>query len=122
MKSNVLNGNIGDMTINNNNYRKVINTTLHQQLVLMSLKPKEEIGMEIEWRGEGVDEKGFDASGNCIVEVDPRYFRPTEVETLLGDPSKAKQKLGWEPKTTLEELCQMMVDADVRRNNNGASF
>ncbi len=74
----------------------------------------EEIGMEIEWRGEGVDEKGFDASGECIVEVDPRYFRPTEVETLLGDPSKAKQKLGWEPRISFKDLVHEMMSADMK--------
>ena len=63
------------------------------------------LGRSIRWEGEGADEKGYDTnSGNLIVKVDPRYFRPTEVETLLGDPSKAKEKLGWEPKITLEEM------------------
>jgi len=64
----------------------------------------------IRWEGEGVDEKGYDSeTGNLIVAVDSRYFRPTEVETLLGDPSRAKEKLGWEPKITLEEMvCEMM--------------
>jgi GDPmannose 4,6-dehydratase len=57
-----------------------------------------EVGMKISWKGKGVDEKGTDEKGNCIVAVDPRYFRPTEVETLLGDASKAKEKLGWVPK------------------------
>jgi GDPmannose 4,6-dehydratase len=63
-----------------------------------------ELGMNICWQGRGVDEKGFDSSGRCIVAVDPAYFRPTEVETLLGDPSKAKTKLGWEPRTSFAEL------------------
>ena len=57
-----------------------------------------ELGMQIRWEGQGVEEKGYDANGKCIVAVDPRYFRPTEVETLLGDPSKANEKLGWTPK------------------------
>ena len=62
-----------------------------------------ELGMDIEWQGSGVDEIGIDKrSGKQIVAVDPRYFRPTEVETLLGDPTKAKQKLGWEPKITFD--------------------
>ena len=70
--------------------------------------------MAIEWRGEGPDEKGLDKhTGDCIVEVDPRYFRPTEVETLLGDPSKAKQKLGWEPKITFEQMVQEMMQHDL---------
>src|SRR5690606_17231390 len=73
-----------------------------------------ELGIEIEWRGEGVDEKGYDKSGKLIVAVDPRYFRPTEVETLLGDPSKAKQKLGWSPKTTFAELVTEMVREDLK--------
>lgn len=68
----------------------------------------------IRWQGEGVDEKGYDAeTGKCIVAVDPRYFRPTEVETLLGDPSKAKEKLGWEPKITFEEMVHEMMEHDL---------
>ena len=58
----------------------------------------------IKWQGKGVEEKGYDANGKCIVQVDSRYFRPTEVETLLGDPTKAKQKLGWTPKSALTNL------------------
>jgi GDPmannose 4,6-dehydratase len=73
-----------------------------------------EVGMQIRWEGAGVDEKGYDAkTGKCVVSVDPRYFRPTEVATLLGDPSKAKQKLGWEPKTTFESLVREMMKEDV---------
>jgi len=73
-----------------------------------------ELGIAIKWKGKGVDEKGYDADGNCIVQVDPRYFRPTEVETLLGDPSKAKQKLGWTPKITFHELVAEMVREDLK--------
>ncbi|MGC2047688.1 MAG: GDP-mannose 4,6-dehydratase [Gallionella sp.] len=73
-----------------------------------------ELGMVITWRGKGVDEIGFDTSGKCIVKVDPRYFRPTEVETLLGDPTKAKQKLGWSPKITFDELVSEMVREDLK--------
>ena len=73
-----------------------------------------ELGMAIAWKGEGVDEKGYDASGKCIVAVDPRYFRPTEVETLLGDASKAKTKLGWTPKITFDELVAEMVREDLK--------
>lgn len=74
-----------------------------------------ELGIQIRWEGKGADEKGYDnASGKCIVQVDPRYFRPTEVETLLGDPSKAKQKLGWTPKTTFQELVTEMVREDLK--------
>jgi GDPmannose 4,6-dehydratase len=74
-----------------------------------------DLGIEVEWRGDGVEEKGYDkATGKCIVEVDPRYFRPTEVETLLGDPTKAKTKLGWEPKTSFTELVSEMVREDLK--------
>ncbi len=73
-----------------------------------------ELGMAIRWDGQGVDEKGYDAQGRCVVAVDPRYFRPTEVETLLGDPSKAQQKLGWTPKTTFATLVAEMVREDLR--------
>ena len=74
----------------------------------------QEIGLPIIWKGEGVDEKGYDDKGRCIVAVDPRYFRPTEVETLLGDPAKAKQKLGWEPKITFKELVAEMMREDLK--------
>ena len=73
-----------------------------------------ELGMQIRWKGQGIDEKGYDASGKCIVAVDPRYFRPTEVETLLGDPSKAKVKLGWTPKISFGELVSEMVQEDLK--------
>ena len=68
--------------------------------------------MELTWSGEGVDEKAVDAAGNLVVAVDPRYFRPTEVETLLGDPSKAKRELGWVPQTSFDELVKEMIEAD----------
>lgn len=74
-----------------------------------------ELGISVRWEGAGVDEKGYDAAtGKCIVQVDPRYFRPTEVETLLGDPTKAKQKLGWTPKITFNELVAEMVREDLK--------
>ena len=73
-----------------------------------------ELGIAMRWEGEGMNEKGFDDTGKCIVSVDPRYFRPTEVETLLGDPSKAKAKLGWEPKITFSELVKEMVREDLK--------
>ena len=66
------------------------------------------------WQGEGVNETGTDQHGRVIVRVDPRYFRPAEVETLLGDPSKAKRQLGWEPKVGFAELVSEMVRADLR--------
>ena len=72
------------------------------------------IDVEIEWWGSGADEKGINkATGDVIVEVDPRYFRPTEVDTLLGDPSKAKEKLGWVPRTSFEEMVQEMIEKDI---------
>jgi len=73
-----------------------------------------ELGMVVRWEGSGVDEKGYDKNDNCIVAVDPRYFRPTEVETLLGDPTKAKEKLGWTPKITFDELVAEMVREDLK--------
>jgi len=79
-----------------------------------------ELGMNIRWQGTGIDEKGFlepcplNLEPKPIVQVDPRYFRPTEVETLLGDPSKAKQKLGWTPKVTFDELVAEMVREDLK--------
>ena len=73
-----------------------------------------EMGINVRWEGEGLGEKGYDDSGRCIVSVDPRYFRPAEVETLLGDPSKAKKKLGWEPKITFSELVREMVREDLK--------
>ena len=77
-------------------------------------KAAKAVDIDIEWKGEGVDEKGYNkATGECIVEVDPRYFRPTEVETLLGDPTKAKEKLGWVPKITLDELVTERVEHDL---------
>ena len=72
------------------------------------------LGIELEFKGEGVKEKGIDKkSGKVIIEVDPKYFRPTEVDLLLGDAEKARKKLGWEPKYSLEELIQEMVDCDL---------
>ena len=75
-------------------------------------------GMELEWRGEGLNEQGVDkATGRVLVEVDPKYFRPAEVEQLLGDPTKAKEKLGWNPrKTTFDELVRLMVEHDLIHN------
>ena len=74
-----------------------------------------EVGIDLRWEGEGVEERGIDiATGRVLVEVDPKYFRPAEVETLLGDPTKAKELLGWNPsKTSFEELVRIMVRHDV---------
>lgn len=73
------------------------------------------VGRQLEWRGRGVEEKGYDRrTGDCLVEVDPRYFRPTEVDQLLGDPSRAKLELGWESRTSFDQLVVEMVDADMQ--------
>tara|TARA_R110002095_G_scaffold120_3_gene1309 strand:+ start:4020 stop:5081 length:1062 start_codon:yes stop_codon:yes gene_type:complete len=76
------------------------------------------IDLNITWKGKGVEEKGYDENGNCIIEVDPNYFRPSEVESLLGDPSKAKEKLGWTPKTSLHEMITEMMQADMKAAEN----
>jgi|GEM_PF-1805215 len=73
-----------------------------------------ELGISVRWQGQGVDETGVDQDGRCIVRVDPRYFRPTEVETLLGDPTKAREKLGWVPKTSFQDLVAEMVREDLK--------
>jgi GDPmannose 4,6-dehydratase len=74
-----------------------------------------ELGIDIRWEGTGVQEKGYNArTGQCIISIDPRYFRPTEVETLLGDPTRAREKLGWEPRITFEELVAEMVREDLK--------
>ncbi|MDP7078368.1 MAG: GDP-mannose 4,6-dehydratase [Candidatus Undinarchaeales archaeon] len=75
-----------------------------------------EVGIDIEWKGSGVDEKGVDAAtGKVLVEVDPKYFRPAEVDYLLGDASKAKELLGWRPKVGFEELVKLMMRGDLKR-------
>jgi len=81
------------------------------------------IDVQVEWKGEAENEVGRCAStGKELVRVNPRFYRPAEVELLIGDPAKATRELGWKPKTTLEQLCQMMVEADLRRNAAGFSF
>lgn len=77
-----------------------------------------ELDMQIRWEGQGEHEKGYDQNNKCIVQVDPRYYRPTEVETLLGDATKAKEKLGWTPKTSFEELVREMIKADLATCQN----
>jgi GDPmannose 4,6-dehydratase len=72
-----------------------------------------ELGIELTWKGTAEDEKAYDSDGKCIVAVDPRYYRPTEVETLLGDATKAHQQLGWKPKYTFEQLVSEMVKEDL---------
>jgi GDPmannose 4,6-dehydratase len=74
----------------------------------------EELGMKLTWRGRGLDEKAFDAYGRAVVAVDPRYFRPAEVETLIGDASKARARLGWRPRTTFRETVAEMVASDLQ--------
>ena len=73
-----------------------------------------ELGIRVKWHGKGVDEKGVDESGRTVVAVDPRYFRPAEVETLLGDPSKANKKLGWVARTRFEDLVREMITEDLK--------
>lgn len=81
------------------------------------------IGTEIMWEGQAEQEVGYDRQTNkAIVKINPKFYRPAEVELLIGNPAKAREELGWEPKTTLEQLCQMMVEADIRRNQAGFSF
>ena len=81
------------------------------------------VGVAVDFQGAAENEVGIDsATGKTVLRVNPKFYRPAEVELLIGNPEKAKQKLGWEPKTTLEELCAMMVEADLRRNEGGFSF
>jgi GDPmannose 4,6-dehydratase len=80
-------------------------------------------GIEVEFKGTGEAESAVDvATGKTVMRINPKFYRPAEVELLIGNPAKAKAKLGWEPSTTLEQLCQMMVEADLRRNTEGFSF
>ncbi|RQX84312.1 GDP-mannose 4,6-dehydratase [Burkholderia anthina] len=80
-------------------------------------------GFELAWEGAGEHEVGIDSrSGKAIVKISPKFYRPAEVDLLIGDPAKAQKELGWTPHTTLEQLCQMMVEADIRRNETGFSF
>jgi GDPmannose 4,6-dehydratase len=81
------------------------------------------VGTEIAWSGKDENEIGVDTkTGKTLVRVNPKFYRPAEVDLLIGDPGKAKRLLGWEPTTTLEELCRMMVEADLRRNEAGVSL
>lgn len=80
-------------------------------------------GIEIEFNGNGADECAVDAStGKTVMRINPKYHRPAEVDLLIGNPEKAQRVLGWKPQTTLEQLCQMMVEADLQRNQRGFSF
>ena len=79
--------------------------------------------INVEFKGEGLDEVAVDvATGKTVMKINPKFNRPAEVDLLIGNPAKAKEKLGWEPKTSLEQLCQMMVEADLKRNKVGFSF
>lgn len=81
------------------------------------------VDIEIRWEGQGEQEQGVNAeTGEVLVRVNPKFYRPAEVELLIGNPKKAKDELGWEPATSLESLCRMMVEADLRRNEQGFSF
>lgn len=91
-----------------------------RDFVRMAFKAAE---VEIEFRGKDEEEIGIDTgTGNVVVKVNPKFYRPAEVDLLIGNPEKAREKLGWAPETTLEQLCAMMVEADLRRNECGASF
>jgi GDPmannose 4,6-dehydratase len=82
-----------------------------------------QINVELIWKGTGVDEKGYDSKTNeLLVVINPAFFRPSEVELLIGDATKANTLLNWIPETSLETLCSLMVEADLRRNKNGFSF
>ena len=90
-----------------------------RDFVIMAFKA---VGITLQWKGKAEQEIAEDAStGKLRVRVNPKFYRPAEVELLIGSPAKAKKVLGWEPKTTLEQLCQMMVEADLRRNANGGN-
>ncbi|CDF86803.1 GDP-mannose 4,6 dehydratase 1 [Pseudomonas knackmussii B13] len=81
------------------------------------------VDVDLEWKGSAEQEQGIDAAtGKVVVSINPKFYRPAEVELLIGSADKAKRELGWEPKTTLEQLCKMMVEADLRRNQQGFSF
>jgi len=80
-------------------------------------------GIDVDFKGSAENELAVDtATGKTVMKINPKFYRPAEVELLIGDPARAKAKLGWEPHTTLEQLCQMMVEADLRRNTQGFSF
>lgn len=91
-----------------------------REFVAMAFKAADVL---VEFQGEGLEEVAVDSqTGNTVMRISPAFHRPAEVDLLIGDPTKAKIKLGWEPQTTLEELCAMMVAADLERNARGASF
>lgn len=96
----------------------VIATGKTYEIREFAFKAAKQLGFDIEWQGEGVDEKGIDTNtGKVIFEVDPNYFRPTEVDLLIGDATKAKEKLGWEAKTGLDDLVKIMMEAEKKNFN-----
>jgi GDPmannose 4,6-dehydratase len=91
-----------------------------REFVRMAFKAAD---LAVEFKGKDEQETAVDlATGNIVMRINPRFYRPAEVDALVGDSSYAKHKLGWEPNTSLEQLCQMMVEADLRRNRNAKSF
>jgi GDPmannose 4,6-dehydratase len=95
-------------------------TSTVRDFVTMSFKA---VDIQLDWEGKGQDEVAINkANGETVVKVNPQFYRPAEVDLLIGDPSKAKENLGWEPQVQLEELCHMMVKADLSRNEKGVSF
>jgi GDPmannose 4,6-dehydratase len=81
------------------------------------------INIQLKWEGEDENEVGINIeTGSVLIKINPKFYRPAEVELLIGDPTKAKNILNWEAKTTLEELCEMMVKSDIERNKNGGTF
>ena len=92
----------------------VIATVIQHSVRDFIIKAAEQLDIHLTWKGKGTQEKGYDQSGHCIIEIDPRYFRPAEVDSLLGNASKAKAKLGWTPKITFDELVREMVEEDLR--------
>ena len=80
-------------------------------------------GIVVDFQGSAEQETALDvATGKTVMRVNPKFYRPAEVELLIGNPARAREKLGWAPQTTLEQLCQMMVEADIARNQRGFSF
>lgn len=100
----------------------VISTGVQHSVRDFVTKAAQELGIEIFWKGTGIDEKGYTSDGKCIVAVDKKYFRPTEVDTLLGDSSKARAKLGWQPKISFGDLVSEMVREDFNDANRDSFF
>ena len=85
-------------------------------------RPSPDAGIQLGWQGKGAQEKGVDKkTGKVLIEVDPKYFRPTEVDLLIGDITKAKSKLGWSPKVRFEELVKIMMDHDLEAERTGTN-